>query len=78
MRPILERIALLLSKTMALRSTGAGLIAQPSTAQEQWLVATVRRQADRLGLGMPDVAISNAESPNAFATGSHRNHGQPE
>ena len=67
-------ISLLLSKTMALRSTGAVVIAQPTTAQEQWLVATVRRQADRLGLGMPDVAMFNSESPNAFATGSSRNH----
>ena len=67
-------ISLLLSKTKALRSTGAVVIAQPTTAQEQWLVATVRRQADRLGLGMPDVAMFNSESPNAFATGSSRNH----
>ena len=67
-------ISLLLSKTMALRSTGAVVISHPTTAQEQWLVATVRRQADRLGLGMPDVAIFNSESPNAFATGSNRNH----
>ena len=67
-------ISLLLSKTMALRSTGAAVVEQPANAQQQWLVATVRRQADRLGLGMPDVALFDSASPNAFATGSNRDH----
>ncbi|MBI2799362.1 MAG: protease HtpX [Gammaproteobacteria bacterium] len=65
-------ISLLLSKTMALRSTGAQVITNAQNQTEQWLVATVRRQADRLGIGMPDVAVFSSSSPNAFATGAKR------
>ena len=67
-------ISLLLSKSMALRSTGAQLIANPASPTERWLVDTVARQAKQAGIGMPDVAIFDAPTPNAFATGSDRNH----
>ncbi len=67
-------ISLMLSKTMAIRGMGATVIKQPQTAGEQWLVDTVRRQAERLEIGMPDVAIFNTPTPNAFATGSNKNH----
>lgn len=67
-------ISLLLSKTMAIRGMGAVVIENPKTQGEQWLVDTVRRQADRIGIGMPDVAIFNTATPNAFATGSNRDH----
>jgi heat shock protein HtpX len=66
-------ISLLLSKWIAKRSTGAQVIAQPSNQTERWLLDTVRAQAERAGIGMPEVAVFNSPSPNAFATGANRN-----
>jgi heat shock protein HtpX len=65
-------ISLFLSKTMAKWSTGARVIETPQTADEQWLVATVRRFAEKAGIGMPEVAVYEGE-PNAFATGAFKN-----
>lgn len=67
-------ISLLLSKTMALRATGAHVIEQPSNEAERWLVATVQRQAQAAGIGMPQVAIYDGPEINAFATGANRNN----
>jgi len=66
-------ISLLLSKWMAKRATGAQVITQPRNAAESWLLATVQRQAQAAGIGMPEVAIYEAPEPNAFATGANRN-----
>ena len=66
-------ISLLLSKTMAIRATGAQVIENPRTPEEQWLVATVQRQAQAAGIGMPQVAIYDGPEINAFATGANRN-----
>jgi len=66
-------ISLFLSKWSAKRMTGARVIEQPRDRTEQWLVETVRRQAEQAGIGMPEVAIFNAPQPNAFATGWNRN-----
>ena len=49
-------ISLLMSKQMAKWSTGAQVIEQPSNSTEQWLLDTVRKLADRAGIGMPEVA----------------------
>ena len=65
-------LSLLFSKQIALWSTGAHVIASPEGAHEQWLVATVRRLADKAGIGMPEVAVYEGE-PNAFATGAFKN-----
>ena len=67
-------VSLLLSKWMAKRSTGAHVIEQPRNEAEQWLVNTVRRQAEAAGIGMPEVAIYDAPEINAFATGANRNN----
>src|SRR5688572_22066790 len=67
-------ISLLLSKTMAKRATGAQVITQPRNEAEQWLVATVQRQAQAAGIGMPEVAVYDAPEINAFATGASRNN----
>jgi heat shock protein HtpX len=64
-------ISLLLSKTMAKWSIGARVIDAPATPDEQWLVATVKRLAEKAGVGMPEVAIYEG-GPNAFATGAFR------
>lgn len=66
-------ISLLLSKSMALRATGAQIIDNPQTPTERWLASTIQAQASRLGIGMPAVAIFDSPTPNAFATGSDRN-----
>jgi heat shock protein HtpX len=66
-------ISLALSKFMAKKTTGARVIDNPRTEQEQWLVNTVQRQAQAAGIGMPEVAIYDAPDINAFATGMFRN-----
>jgi heat shock protein HtpX len=65
-------ISLLISKQIALWSTGAHIIKSPEGAHEQWLVDTVRRLADKANIGMPDVAVYEG-APNAFATGAFKN-----
>jgi heat shock protein HtpX len=67
-------ISLAMSKFLAKRSMGVKLIEQPANRTEQWLVDTVRRQAQQAGIGMPEVGIFNAPEPNAFATGMSRNN----
>lgn len=67
-------ISLAISKWMAKKSTGARVIDQPRNASEQWLVDTVRRQALRAGIGMPEVAVYDSPAMNAFATGMNRNN----
>ena len=66
-------ISLALSKFMAKRAMGVQVIGQPSNRTEQWLVDTVRRQAEAAGIGMPDVGVFDSPQPNAFATGMRRN-----
>jgi len=65
-------ISLLMSKWIAKRTTGARVIEQPSNAMESWLVDSVRRQSEKAGIGMPEVAIFEGD-PNAFATGAFKN-----
>ena len=67
-------ISLAMSKWMAKRSTGAMVIENPRDPTERWLVETVRRQAEKAGIGMPEVAIYDAPDVNAFATGMSRNN----
>ena len=64
-------ISLLMSKPMAKWSAGVQIIEQPRNADEAWIVDTVRRFADKAGIGMPEVGIFEGE-PNAFATGAFR------
>ncbi|MGD8476712.1 MAG: protease HtpX [Burkholderiales bacterium] len=67
-------ISLAISKWSAKFLTGAKVIESPRTEAEQWLVATVSRQAKQAGIGMPDVAIYDSPDINAFATGMSRNN----
>jgi heat shock protein HtpX len=57
---------------MAKWSTRAQVINDSPDATHQWIVATVRRFADKAGIQMPEVAIYEGE-PNAFATGAFKN-----
>lgn len=67
-------ISLLMSKWVAKRFTGAQVIGQPRNETERWLFATVQRQAQAAGIGMPEVAVYDAPEINAFATGANRNN----
>jgi heat shock protein HtpX len=66
-------ISLALSKWMAKKTLGAGIITDARTPTEQWLVQTVARQAQASGIKMPEVAIWDSPEVNAFATGMSRN-----
>jgi len=67
-------ISLLMSKWSAKRMVGAQVITNPIDPTERWLLATVTRQAQAAGIGMPEVAIYDAQDVNAFATGWNRNN----
>jgi heat shock protein HtpX len=66
-------ISLLISKPVAKWSSGVQVIEQPRNADEAWIVETVRKFADKAGIGMPEVGIFEGE-PNAFATGAFKNN----
>ncbi|MDH3712851.1 MAG: protease HtpX [Gammaproteobacteria bacterium] len=66
-------ISLAMSKSMAIRGMGVRVIDKPANNTEKWLLDTVRKQAERAGIDMPDVGVFQAEQPNAFATGMRRN-----
>ncbi len=65
-------ISLAMSKMMAKWSTGARVIDGTEGTTEYWLVQTVKRLAEKAGIGMPEVAVYEG-APNAFATGAFRN-----
>lgn len=65
-------ISLLISKPVAKWSAGVQVIDTPRSADEAWIVDTVRRHAERAGIGMPEVGIFEG-APNAFATGAFKN-----
>jgi heat shock protein HtpX len=67
-------ISLFMSKWMAKKSTGAYVIEQPRNEMEHWLVTTVARQAEQVGIKMPEVAIYDSPEMNAFATGPSKNN----
>jgi len=67
-------ISLAISKWMAKRMTGAKVIETPRNQVESWLLDTVRRQAQKAGIGMPEVAVFDSPAPNAFATGMKRDN----
>ena len=67
-------ISLFLSKTMALRSVDGEVITQPRNQTEHWLMDTVARQAQLVGIPMPEVAIYHSPDVNAFATGATKSN----
>lgn len=66
-------ISLMMSKSLAKRSSGAKVITAPANDTERWLVNTVHGLARQAGVGMPEVAIFSSSAPNAFATGANKN-----
>lgn len=67
-------ISLAMSKWMAKRMMGAEVITSPRNSTESWLVETVKKLAMAANIGMPEVAIFDSPSPNAFATGMNKNN----
>jgi len=65
-------ISLLMSKSIAKWSTSAHVITTPASEGEAWLMSTVKKLADKAGIGMPEVAVYEGDA-NAFATGAFRN-----
>jgi len=65
-------ISLLISKPVAKWSAGVQVIDGTGSADEAWIVSTVRKFADQAGIGMPEVGTFQGE-PNAFATGAFKN-----
>ncbi len=66
-------ISLWMSKSSAKRSMGVRIIEQPANQQERWLMNVVARQAERVGIDMPEVGIFDTTEVNAFATGARKN-----
>lgn len=66
-------ISLLMSKQMAKMAVGARVIINPANEEELWLVQSVAKMSQRAGIKMPEVAIFEDMSPNAFATGAFKN-----
>jgi len=67
-------ISLAMSKWLAKRAMGVEVITSPRNADEEWLVRTVKAQAEQAGIGMPEVGVFDSPQPNAFATGARRDH----
>jgi heat shock protein HtpX len=67
-------LSLAMSKWSAKQAMGVQVIDAPANSTEFWLVETVRKQAEKAGIGMPEVGIYDAPEVNAFATGMDRNH----
>ncbi len=66
-------ISLFLSKWMAKRSARVHIIENPRTAEERWLLETVRELSEKAGIKMPEVGVFPAQQSNAFATGWNKN-----
>ena len=67
-------ISLAISKWMAKRMTGATVISSPKSNTEKWLIETVKKQSEIVGIKMPEVAIFPSSQMNAFATGASKNN----
>src|SRR5213078_1762731 len=64
-------LSLLMSKTIAKWSNGAQVVDGSEGTTQYWLVQTVRKLADKAGVGRPEVALYEGPA-NAFATGAFR------
>jgi len=66
-------ISLAMSKWSAKQAMGVFVIERPQNQTEQWLLDVVARQAQQVGIDMPEVGIFDAHEANAFATGMSKN-----
>ncbi len=69
-------ISLLLSKKIAIWSTGARIIKkETANSHEAWLLNIVETQSKKLSINKPELAIYSSSEVNAFATGRSKNSG---
>lgn len=66
-------VSLAMSKWIAKISTGARVISKPINEKEIFLFDIVKKQSEKAGIKMPEIAIYNSSQPNAFATGMRKN-----
>ena len=67
-------ISLAMSKFMAKSMMKCQVIESPRGSTETWLVEKVGQHARAAGIGMPEVAVYDSPTPNAFATGARRDN----
>lgn len=67
-------ISLALSKWIAKKSMRVQVIERPSNRTEEWLLETVRQQAETCHIKPPEFGIFDSAQPNAFATGMSKNN----
>ncbi len=56
-------VSLAISKWMAKRAMGVRADHQPANSEEEWLVRTVKAQAELAGISMPEVGIFDSPQP---------------
>ncbi|CAL4321463.1 Protease HtpX [Buchnera aphidicola (Periphyllus testudinaceus)] len=66
-------LSLILSKKIALLSTGATIIKNPNNKTEEWLCKVIKKQSKKLNIKTPDLIIYDSKNINAFATGATKN-----
>ncbi|WP_331828687.1 protease HtpX [Candidatus Blochmannia sp. SNP] len=66
-------ISLFLSKFVALSVVNGVIINKASNDMENWLLKIIHKQASKLDIGAPQLAIYDSMDMNAFATGARRN-----
>jgi heat shock protein HtpX len=66
-------ISLIFSKWIALRAVNGVLVKQAKTEQEEWLIKTIKKYSQIVGITTPEISIYPSLEINAFATGPRRN-----
>lgn len=66
-------ISLLLSKSVALSMVNGVIINKASNDMENWLLKIIHKQANKLDIVAPQLAVYDSMDMNAFATGARKN-----
>ncbi|WHL25237.1 MAG: protease HtpX [Candidatus Blochmannia vicinus] len=66
-------ISLFLSKFVALSAVNGVIINKASNDMENWLLKIIHKQANKLDIVAPQLAVYDSMDMNAFATGARRN-----
>ncbi|WP_343189296.1 protease HtpX [Buchnera aphidicola] len=67
-------ISLLLSKWIALKTINGKIIKTPKNNFENWILNTIKKQAKKVNIKIPQIAIYKSLDINAFATGPSKNN----
>ncbi|QCI19378.1 protease HtpX [Buchnera aphidicola] len=66
-------LSLIFSKWIALQAVNGVLVKQAKTEQEEWLIKTIKKYSEIVGITPPEISIYPSLEINAFATGARRN-----